>query len=617
MSAPPRRSSWELFRYLPRAFRYVRPYRKQAFLSVSLTILTSFVSLAQPWPLALMIDAVLGQHPLPGAIDAIIPTDDRYALLGILVGAGFGLTVLGNALNVFNTYVDSKIELGMVLDLRSKLFDHCQRLSLTFHDGARSGELMSRINFQAAAVGNIVTAFPPIAESILTLIGMLVITLFISWQIALMSLVVVPFLYYSAGLYGRRIVPRLERVQGLEWQSLSIVNEAMSMLRVIVSFGRERYEHRRFRDQGQVAVEERVKLTVRQTVFSLGVNTITAAGTALVFGFGAYQVIQGDLLPGALLVLISYITSVYQPLESISGTIGMLNDQLVQFRASVQLLDLEPEVKEARNPRRLARADGRVTFDNVCFSYPARKDVLKGITFDADPGQRIAIVGPTGAGKTTLASLMARLYDPGQGRILLDGIDIRELALESLRRQISVVLQEPLLFSGTIAENIRYGRLEATMEEIVEAAKAANAHDFIARLPQGYETEIGERGAQLSGGERQRICVARAFIRDAPILILDEPTSSIDSKTEATILDALDNVMIGRTSFMIAHRLSTIRDADLILVVNHGELVEQGTHEELLSNDGLYRQLHNAQIGRRRAPALAAPGGPLLNEEPK
>ena len=204
--------------------------------------------------------------------------------------------------------------------------------------------------------------------------------------------------------------------------------------------------------------------------------------------------------------------------------------------------------------------------------------------------------------------MIPRLYDPAQGQVLLDGIDIRELGLESLRRQISVVLQEPLLFSGTIAENIRYGRLEATMEQIVEAAKAANAHDFIARLPQGYETEIGERGAQLSGGERQRICVARAFIRDAPILILDEPTSSIDSKTEATILDALDNLMVGRTSFMIAHRLSTIRDADLILVVNHGELVEQGTHEELLSNDGLYRQLHTAQVGRRRTPVLTAPG---------
>jgi ABC-type multidrug transport system fused ATPase/permease subunit len=277
----------------------------------------------------------------------------------------------------------------------------------------------------------------------------------------------------------------------------------------------------------------------------------------------------------------------------------VLHTELVQLRGSFQLLDIVPEVVEDPEAVALKRARGEVAFEDISFSYRGRKDTLHEVSFRAEPGQRIAIVGPTGAGKTTLMSLLIRFYDPRDGRIWLDGIDLKKLKLHSLRDQISVVLQEPLLFSGTLAENIRYGRLDATMEDIVEAAKQAGAHDFIERLPQGYGTELGERGAQLSGGERQRICVARAFIKDAPILILDEPTSSIDSRTEAIILDSLERLMAGRTSFMIAHRLSTVRHADKIVVVDRGRIVEQGTHEELVAREGLYRQLHDAQQRRR------------------
>jgi ABC-type multidrug transport system fused ATPase/permease subunit len=527
--------------------------------------------------------------------------------------ARFLIVVLGNGFTVLNHFLGAKTEQNMVLDLRSDLFDHAQRLSLTFHDQRQTGALMSQINTQAAAMGNIVMVIPPIAEAAMTLLGMLVIAALLDWQLALLSLVIVPFLYWSFGIYGRRIVPRIQRVQELEWRSLSIVHEAMAMLRVIVSFGREEYEHKRFREQGQTAVDERVKLTVSQSMYTLGVQTATAAGGSLILGVGAWHVMQGKLSVGELIVLLTYITSVYQPLEQISTTVGMVHEQLVQFDATLRLLDTEPEVKEKPGALSLGRAKGRIAAKDVSFSYASRKRTLSGISFEAEPGERVAIVGQTGAGKSTLMSLLIRFYDPKFGRIEIDGVDIRDLQLNSLRDQISVVLQEPLLFSGTIEENIAYGSPGASRESIEAAARAANAHDFVAALPNGYGTVIGERGAQLSGGERQRLCVARAFLKDAPILILDEPTSSIDSRTESVILDALDDLMEGRTSFLIAHRLSTVHHADQILVIDQGRIAERGTHAELVEAGGIYRRLHDAQTRerKRRRPPRSGRNGHL------
>jgi ATP-binding cassette, subfamily B, bacterial len=405
-------------------------------------------------------------------------------------------------------------------------------------------------------------------------------------------------------------VPRLQRVQQLEWRSLSIVHEAMSMLRVIVTFGREDHEHKKFKEQGQLAVDERVKLTVSQSLYTLGVQTASAAGLSLILGVGAWHVMNGKLSVGELIVILTYMASVYQPLEQLSTTVGMIHEELVQFNASISLLDMEPEVKEKPDAIELDRVRGWISAEDVSFAYSSRKRTLEDVSFRVAPGERVAVVGHTGAGKSTLMSLLIRFYDPKGGRIAFDGIDIRDVSLASLRDQISVVLQEPLLFSGTIAENIRYGSLEASDEEIEAAARAANCHDFISRLPDGYDTVLGERGAQISGGERQRICVARAFLRDAPILILDEPTSSIDSKTEDVILDSLEGLMEGRTSFMIAHRLSTVRHADQILVMEDGRVVERGTHEELVDLGGVYTGLHKAQTkerGRRRAPLPREP----------
>ncbi|HEX7086756.1 MAG TPA: ABC transporter ATP-binding protein [Vicinamibacterales bacterium] len=586
-----------------RIVSYLRPYWPLAACSLLLVLAATGANLLAPWPLKILIDHVLAGQPLPTWLSGLvpIPESDRAGWMLAAVIGGLAVTLLANTVTVLSNYVNVKLEQWMVLDFRSDLFRHAQRLSMTFIDSQRSGGLMYRINNQASTIGSVPLMIPPLARSALTLAGMFWIAYSIDRTVALASLAVVPALYAAVGYYTGRVEPRLRQVKGMEAQSLSIVYEAITILRVIVAFCREPYEYRRFRTQGESAVAARVGLTVQQTAFSLMVNTATAGGTALVLWLGAHRVLDGRLTVGELLVLTSYIASVYQPLEAISTTVTNMREKLVGLRSALALLDRTPEVREAPDAVRLPAATGRVAIENVSFSYPKRKDTLRQITLTIEPGEFVALVGPTGAGKSTLLSLIPRFYDPHRGRVLIDGHDIRTLTLESLRSQISIVLQDPLLFSGTIADNIRYGRLEATDEEVVAAAQAANAHDFISRLPQGYETVLGERGAQLSGGERQRIAIARAFLKNAPILLLDEPTSSIDVKTEAIILDALDRLAAGRTTLMISHRLPTVRHADRIYVLDRGAIVASGTHDELITRPGLYSELYTAQTRQRRA----------------
>ena len=588
--------------YVSRTLRFLTPYWKLAAFSITLTVLAAVAALVTPWPLKIVVDNVLEKHPLSAGMTQVLGSvaASPIRLLLFAVIGGLVIQLLISGIHVLTNYVNTKIDQYITLDFRSTLFLHAQKLSLAFHDRRRSGMLIYVINSQGDAPAGLIMTIPMLAESALTLAGMFWISFRMDWELALVSLAVVPFLYYSVGYYATHIQDKLQQVRGQEGEALAVIHESLSMIRVIVAFGREDHEYKRFRQQTRSAVDARVKVTVRQTVFSLVVNMITAIGSAMVLGLGAYHVIQGTLTVGQLLVVIAYIAAVYKPLETISYTVGSLQDKFMSLKTAFDLLDTEPDIKDTPRARALPRAAGRVVYDHIQFSYSERIDTLKNISFEAKPGQVVGIVGPTGAGKSTLVSLLPRFYDPKQGRILLDGINTRDLTLKSLRHQISIVLQEPLLFSGTIAENIRYGRLEATREEIIESAKAANAHDFIMRLPQGYDTVLGERGAAVSGGERQRISVARAFLKDAPILILDEPTSSVDSKTEAIILEALERLMIGRTTFMIAHRLSTLHNADQILVLNNGELVEQGTQEELIELGGLYRQLHDAQTGIKR-----------------
>jgi ABC-type multidrug transport system fused ATPase/permease subunit len=590
-----------------RVFPYLRRYLRLAGLSVAATLVAVAVGLLVPWPLKIVIDSVLGSQPPPDLVARWVAGMDRTRLLAAAVGAGLFLTLLSNALSVAMSYLKTRLEQAIILDFRSDLFHHAERLSVAFRDLVSTSRLMYAINFEAAAAGTLITALQPLAQGALTVLGMVWITFRIDPTLALLAVTVVPILYYSSGYYARYIQPRLQQVKWMEADALSIVHDAMAMVPIVSAFSREDHELSRFRRQGNATLRARVGITMRQTMFSLTVNMTTATGTALVLGFGSYQALRGRLTPGDLLVVLAYVASVYKPLEAISYTVGSLQDNLVGLRMAFHILDTEPIIREIAEPETLREAAGRVTFDDVSFNYPGRSETLKHISFEAAPGQVIAVVGPTGAGKTTLASLIPRFYDPLLGRVLLDGRDIRRLTLKSLRDHISIVPQEPLLFSGTIADNIGYGRLEAPMDDIVAAATAANAHEFIARLAEGYETQIGERGVRLSGGERQRLCIARAFLKNAGILILDEPTASIDSRTESVILDALDRLMLGRTTFMIAHRLSTVRHADLILAMDHGAIVEQGTHEELLRQDGLYAQLYEVQMRRRERRPSAQP----------
>jgi ATP-binding cassette subfamily B protein len=600
----------QLMGVLLRVLPYLKPYTMLAVSSVVVTLLAVGVGLVLPWPLKIVIDSVLGGRTPPSWLVPWLGTMDPAAMLVVAVVSGLVLSLLSNALAVATSYVKTRLEQGVILDFRSDLFHHAERLSVAFRDHVSTGRLVYAINFEAVAAGHLIMALQPLAQGALTVIGMVWIMFRIDPIIAVLAVTVVPFLYAAIGYYSNYIQPRLLQVKGMEADALSIVHDAMAMVPIVSAFGREEHELSRFRRQGTETLKARVGITTRQTVFSLSVNMTTAVGNALVLGFGSYQALRGRITPGDLLVVLSYVSAVYKPLEQISYTLGSLQDNLVGLRMGFHVLDTKPLIQEAPGAEVLDRVEGRITFENVSFNYPTRVETLKGISFEAAPGQVIAVVGPTGAGKTTLASLIPRFYDPVHGRILIDGRDIRALTLKSLRDHISIVPQEPLLFTGSIADNIRYGRLDASMADIIAAATAANAHDFIARLTDGYDTQIGERGVRLSGGERQRLCIARAFLKDASILILDEPTASIDSRTEAVILDALDRLMVGRTTVMIAHRLSTVRHADLILAIDRGEVVEAGSHDELLRRDGLYAQLHHVQTRwreRTRARVVAAP----------
>ena len=588
---------WGFVRDLRKVGPYVRPHWRLLVAAYLTTFVSALAALLAPWPLAIVIDEVSGKHA-GGFVGQLLGGASRTMVLVVVICGGLLLTAIQYGIGIFSEYCVTKLAAHITLDLRSKLFDHAQRLSQGFHDDARPGAMIYTINNAAESAGDVTVAFPPLAQAVLTLIGMLVIAVGIDPLLAVLSMTVVPFVYASTGYYTNRIEPELYRVRNIEHNSLNVIFESIKMMRVIVAFRRERHEYDRFRGWAEQALDARVGLTVKQTVFSMVVNLITAAGTALVLGFGAAHVISGQISPGELLVLMSYIAEVYTPLRSVSATMTALQDQIVSLRMALGLLSRTPEITERPDAIALPHVAGRVTYRAARYAYTGRGNAVQDVSFDVQPGERIGVVGPTGAGKSTLVSLLPRFVDPQGGSILIDGYDVRELTLDSLRAAISVVQQETMLFSGTVGYNIRYGRLDATDADVIEAARAANAHDFISALPHGYETELGEGGRQLSGGERQRIAIARAFLKDAPILILDEPTASLDSRTEGTIIDTLDRLMEARTTFVVAHRLSTLRGVDRILVLDHGRLVELGTQDELLERDGLYAQFHHSQFGR-------------------
>ena len=579
---------------------YLRPYRKRVAVLSVLLVSEIVLGALQPWPLAIVIDYVLtpasaGGKSFPASIQPWITTlthGNQFVLL-------FGVVVLGVLLQVVNQFVSAygtqvQVDTGqrMVYDLRGKLFSHLTALGLSHHITTSTADAVYRVDVDAYAIENLVmSGLFPLATSTIALAVMFGWLFYMNVTIALLSLTVVPFLYLCLRFYTRTLVNREERVKELEAKLLGRLYETFGAMKLVKSFAREPYELQRYTTNGVTTMDARIAITWQQSLFSVVVSTITILGTALVVIVGGDYVMTGRLTIGQLTVVISYLAAVYGPLSAIAHTTGQLQGALAGTKRVRAMFALIPETVEAPDAIDATDIKGDVSVEDVGFTYPNGARVLHDISFAAKPGEVIALVGLTGAGKTTLVSLIPRFYDPTVGRVTIDGVDVRQYRVRSLRDKIAIVLQDPVLFAGTIADNLRYGRLDATDEEVEQAARAAHAHEFIARLPNGYQTEIAQAGGSLSGGERQRLSVARAILKNAPILILDEPTSSLDSISEEIVFAALRRLRAGRTTIVIAHRLSTVRDADRILVLDGGEIAAQGRHEDLLKSSQLYRRM--------------------------
>jgi ATP-binding cassette subfamily B protein len=574
---------------------YMRPYRGRLALLALLSLLEVGLGALTPWPMAFVVDNVLEKHPWPAPLARVLPSPDAMnvaVMLAVVLLAGLLLQVIDELVSVAHTQIQVESGQRMVYDLRSRLFAHLQALDMRHHTGVSAGDAVYRLDADAYCIDGLVMAgIFPLASAGLTLAVMLTILVRLDWRLAALALGVVPFLYWVLRHYTKPIGERAEHVKELESTLSERLYETFAAIRLVKSFARERHEQDRFRERASTAMRERVKLTWQESLFSVGITCVTILGTALVLWVGGMDVVHGRLKLGELLVVVAYLGSVYGPLSAIAHTAGSVQESLAGARRVRRTLQLTPEVVEdAGGGIEPVRLRGHIAFENVSFGYDDFP-VLHGVTFEAKPGETVALVGLTGAGKSTIASLIPRFYDPAAGRVVIDGHDVREYNLRALRERIAVVLQDPVLFRGTIAENIRYGRLDATDAEVRAAALAAHADEFITRLEAGYDADIGEAGSGFSGGERQRLSIARAVLKDAPILILDEPTSSLDSISEEFVFKALRRLRAGRTTIVIAHRLSTIRDADRILVLDRGRIIASGRHEDIVRTNDLYRRM--------------------------
>src|SRR5262249_13822951 len=543
---------------------------------LALGLLGTPVTLLGPLPLKLVVDSVLGPHELPAWLAWLLPAGtERSDVMVIAAVAALALllALAKQVLDLGSTLLRSYTGEQLVLAFRAKLFRHLQRLSLSYHDAAGTATATYRMQYDAPAIQWImIDALIPLLSSLLTLIAMVVVVARIDWSLALVSMTIVPVLYVLSQFYNRRLKLQWREVKNVESSTMSVIEEVLSSVRVVKASAQEEREQQRYLDSARRNLREQVKLTLTGGNFGLIVGLVLAIGTALVLFLGVRQGQAGRITLGDPICGMSYPALLYTPLQTVSRTAASLQGSLVSAERVFEILDQAPEVVEKPHARPLARARGQVEFEAVSFAYRAEGQALHEVSFAAPPGAQGGVAGMTGAGKSTLVSLLLRLYDPSAGRILLDGVDLRDYRLHDLRNQFAVVLQEPLLFSASVAENISYARPEASEFEIVAAAQAANADDFIRALPQGYRTPLGARGMQLSGGERQRLSLARAFLKDAPILILDEPTSSVDAQTEAGILEGIKRLMEGRTTFMIAHRLMTLENCDMLLLLERGRL---------------------------------------------
>ena len=581
--------------------RYATPYTGAWLGIVAATIASTALALLQPWPLKVLVDHVIGSEPMRGAVAAVVErlpgAASERGLLVWVVAAGLLLFALNSALEFFLSLRWTLIGRRMVYQLSRDLFARLQRRSLPAHNRHSVGDSMGRVAVDAWCVHAVVDTllFAP-GHALLTMVAMLAVMSRLDTSLTLLALVVAPFMTAAAWLFGRPIREAAHARRSAESRIHSHVHQTLTGVSVVQAFAREDDEQRRFADLARVALRAQQRSTLVASLYSLGSGLIATAGTALVMWAAAMRVLDGRLTVGTALVFLAYLASLQWQLSTFAAMYTTLQSAAASVERVQEVFRDDDAVEDRPDARPLPRVSGAVVIDAVGFAYRRDQPVLHDVSIVAAPGDVIAVVGSTGAGKSTLVSLIPRLFDPAAGRVLIDGHDVRDVKLSSLREQVAIVLQEPFLFPISIRENISLGRAAASQEQIETAARAANAHDFIMALPNGYDTVVGERGATLSGGERQRIAIARAIVKDAPILILDEPTSALDAESEHAIVEALQRLMRGRTTFIVAHRLSTIRNATTVVVLEHGRVVEQGPAHQLLLRGGRYSQLYRLQF---------------------
>ncbi len=587
-----------------RVLEYYRAFSGATLLGLAFSLAGIGLNLLKPWPLKFIVDSILPNASKVASFQFRfgarwnVPLTPRLPLHEAIAALCLALVViqlLWGICNYISNYIFVKAGLQALLKLRTELYAHLQRLSLKFHDARRSADSSFRVAYDSQSIQTIYNkGFTAVFASVLTLIGTFVIMLRLDWQLALLSLAIVPLLIATIYFFARRIRRDSTTIQEQESAVLAQAQEGLSSIRMVHAFGREEFEVMRFQQQAIGSLRANLRLTITNVQSALVISTLVVIGTAAMYYIGTLHVLAGTLSLGSLLLFSAYLLMLYTPLESLTYTAWAMEGATAGARRCFEVLDRRDDVLDSPDAITITKSDGAIAFHNVSFGYAENRVVLREINLEISPNQIVALVGGTGAGKSTLLSLVPRFYDPTSGDVALDGRDIRQVTKKSLREQIAIVLQDTLLFSTTVRENIAYGRSDATDDDIREAARRAQAEQFILQLPDGYDSQVGERGGHLSVGQRQRIGIARAFLKNAPILLLDEPTSALDPATESAIMDTIKELMRGRTTLIVTHRIATVHNVDHIVVLEHGRIVEQGRGPELVTRGGAYANLYKS-----------------------